>query len=162
MAFQVVPVLSSLPMVLQGQALRWSQEVIGTAWHTGVREAKHCIVYSYNHACWSVYSARPCFCTLWSNGVFLSEETFLSVSLTLWINDLRRDKILLYTIPAGEKPWPYKNLSSFLLQSPLGATSYAFTWQIIHISSLGVSSEKPFHGQKKPKSADVAWRMVFS
>lgn len=38
MAFQVVPVLSSLPVVLEGQALRWSQEVIGTAWHSGMWE----------------------------------------------------------------------------------------------------------------------------
>lgn len=38
MAFQLVPVLSSLPMVLEGHALRWSQEVIGTAWHSGMWE----------------------------------------------------------------------------------------------------------------------------
>lgn len=46
---------------------------------------------------------------------------------------MRRNPVLYY-------PWLYKNLCNFLLQSPVGATSYAFTWQIIHISILGVSS----------------------
>lgn len=75
-----------------------------------------------------------CFGTLWSDAVYFSEVPFLSA---LWINE----KSCCILSLQGEKPWVYKSLSRSLLQSPLGATVYVFTWQIIRVSSLGVSSE---------------------